>query len=53
MIIRKKIRKEIEMMSISDVDRILLKNYRITKGGTKKYTEDMKRELLFDLKTHP
>lgn len=47
----KKIKTGIEMMSILDVDRILLKEYKITKARTRKYPEDIKRNLLFDLET--
>ena len=44
----KRIKAEIEMMSITDVDRILLKEYNITKTSTRKYPEDIKKGLLFD-----
>jgi hypothetical protein len=43
----KKIKTEIEMMSIIDVDRILLKEYKITKATTRSYPEEYKERPAF------
>jgi hypothetical protein len=45
----RKIKIEIEKMSISEVDKILFKKYKISRR--KNYPEDIKRTLLFDLET--
>lgn len=47
-----KTKTDIGKMSISNVDRILLQRYKITKTRTQNYPEDIKRDLLFDLETH-
>ena len=45
-------RIEIKEMSISDIEKILLQRYKINNERIEKYTDDIKRDLLFDLETH-
>jgi|GEM_PF-2630673 hypothetical protein len=48
----RRIRIEIQKMSIDNVNRILYKKYKIAPRKLHSYPEDIKRDLLFDLETH-
>lgn len=49
MVSNKKIRAEIQNMDIENIDKVLSKKYRVATQKLRTYTDDIKRDLLYDL----